>query len=93
MGFPAYAETDRALMTVVLPERSLRDTMSSTSDDTIEKFTASFKELRDSFCSKSALTTWRIVHTMHNDVAQLSSAIESLNDIGKACLLFAIYNH
>ena len=59
--------------------------MSSTSDDTIEKFTASFKELRDSFCSKSALTTWRIVHTVHKDVAQLGSAIESLNDMGKVC--------
>jgi hypothetical protein len=67
--------------------------MSSTSDDTIEKFAASFKKLRDHFCSKSALTTWRIVHTMHKDVVQLGSAIEGLNDIGKACSLFAAYNH
>jgi len=67
--------------------RSLRDAMSSTSDDTIEKFTASFKELRDHFCSKTALTTSRIVHTMHRDVLQLGSAIEGL---GKACHLFTI---
>jgi len=67
--------------------------MSGTSDDTIEKFTASFKELRDRFWSKSALTTWKIVQTVHQDVVQLGSAIESLNDNGKACPLFAIYRY
>ena len=73
--------------------RSLRDTMSGTSDDTIKRFTASFKELRERFCSNSALTTWKIVHTVHQDVAQLGSAIENLNDNGKACPSFAIYHY
>ena len=70
---------------VDLLERSLRDTLSGTSDNTIEKFTASFNELKDHFCSKCALTTWRIVDTVHNDVTQLGSAIERLNDIGTVC--------
>ena len=91
MGFLACAWISRALIDVL--ERSLRDTMSSTSDDTIEKFTAAFKELMDCFCSKSALTTWRLVDIVHKDVVQLGSALETLNDNGKARPLFAIYNH
>ena len=77
---------------VDLLERSLRDTLSGTSDNAIEKFTASFKELRGHFCSKSALTTWRLVDTVHKDIVQLGCAIEGLNAIGTVFSLLMTAN-
>ncbi|KAJ7636964.1 hypothetical protein FB45DRAFT_789127, partial [Roridomyces roridus] len=60
--------------------RTLRDTSSASSDEKIAAFTASFRELRAQFQSRSIVGTWKLVRELHEGVGSVVDTINSIEN-------------
>jgi hypothetical protein len=63
--------------------RTLRDTFSVNTDDSIQQFTQVFAELKARFRERMDLDSWKIASTMKDGVVQLVTKIDRLKDIGE----------
>ncbi|KIM78135.1 hypothetical protein PILCRDRAFT_824851 [Piloderma croceum F 1598] len=63
--------------------RVIHDNLTSAEDDSIQRFTQEFNRLRSSFSDSTNIQTWIVVHNVENNVAQLTSTLETLKDLGE----------
>jgi hypothetical protein len=63
--------------------RTLRDTFTVKTDDSIEQFTQAFAELKARFRERMDLDSWKIASTMKDGVVQLVTKIERLKEVGE----------
>jgi hypothetical protein len=65
-----------------LQVRAVRDAMSSSDDETIQRFIVEVNRLRALFDEGINVQTWIVIRNVENNVAQLSSTLEEINDSG-----------
>ena len=54
------------------------------SGDDISRFVSAFKTLKDQFKERSTLETWKLVHSIEGDVAQIGASIAKIESLGKS---------
>ena len=65
------------------PVRVIHDNLTSAEDDSIQRFTQEFNRLRSSFSDGTNIQTWIVVHNVEINIAQLTSTLETVKDIGE----------
>jgi hypothetical protein len=63
--------------------RTLRDTFTVKTDDSIQQFTQAFAELKSRFRERMDLDSWKIASTMKEGVVQLVTKIDRLKEVGE----------
>ena len=63
--------------------RTLRDTFTVNTDDSLEEFTKAFTELKVRFRERVDLESWKIACTMKDGVIRLATRVDRLTEIGE----------
>jgi hypothetical protein len=63
--------------------RTLRDTFTVNTDDSLQEFTQAFTELKVRFRERVDLDSWKIACTMRDGVIRLATRTDRLTEIGK----------
>jgi hypothetical protein len=63
--------------------RTLRDTFTVKTDDSIQQLTQAFAELKARFHEHMDLDSWKIASTMKEGVVQLVSKVDRLKEVGE----------
>ena len=54
------------------------------SGDDISRFVSAFKTLKKRFKERSALESWKLVHSIEGGVAQIGASIAEIESLGKS---------
>ena len=63
--------------------RTLRDTSTTKTDKAIQQFNDAFTVLKNRFCDRLNVDSWKMASTVRDGVVQLVATADRLKEIGK----------